>query len=381
MDHRHILWLAALAGMLALLASGCFGDNLAGRLCNAHGDCEEGWVCVQGGCAPACTTNESCPRGQACGDDGICGIPQEGRCDGDFDCERGTFCDQGVCRDVPVAVAPLCRECDGTAGACGPETNFCLRDPYTFERFCGLDCSSNPCPLGYRCVEIKSGGTVYGHQCVPRNGSPCPDPYDAPPQQQCAVDGDCQPGYACDGGACVLEDEDECTYDYQCGDGYRCYNGECEAYVAPGCTVDGDCDLNYRCQDSECVYYEAPECYDDYDCNPGYSCNDGSCVIDDTCTQDNQCGVGYICEDGSCISCANDTYYDNWNGFPQTFMQSYCVGCHAGYADHASVAAGADGILSSTVYVPYTMPPANAAQPEVNDRNRLGQWLRCGARY
>ena len=48
-----------------------------------------------------------------------------------------------------------------------------------------------------------------------------------PPPIPCDHDGDCQAGYVCRNGYCVLDITPDCTDDDDCPDGYVCKNGKC----------------------------------------------------------------------------------------------------------------------------------------------------------
>ncbi len=327
-----LLRLLCVAAANAALLCACnnTGQNinteLPGRLCETNADCISDFVCVQGGCVPPCNAVTPCPEGSEC-KGGVC-LAFGGECDFDFDCPLGRYCDKGRCRPIPAErPAPLCEPCTGRTGECGPNVNnLCLRSPGTGARFCGLDCSEVPCPTGYECKEIREGIRSFGFNCVPRNGSPCPEGTPVEPAS---------------------------------------------------CLQDGDCDVGYLCQDGVCTAGAGPECTVDGECGSGYACVDGTCLPEGgTCTADAECGAGYVCQEETCAPC--DLGGDTWEGFANPFLQQYCTGCHAGYASYDAVVASKNLILSSTVDAPYTMPK-DPPYPSEADRARLGLWLRCGA--
>ena len=92
----------------------------------------------------------------------------------------------------------------------------------------------------------------------------------------------------------------ECADDAECDTGYLCEAGECILEVL-GCSDDYDCDVGYFCQEGDCVVQEF-ECSLDSDCLTGEVCEDGICVASlPNCASDSDCSSGYICEGGDCI--------------------------------------------------------------------------------
>jgi hypothetical protein len=68
----------------------------------------------------------------------------------------------------------LCSYCE-IDEHCGDYKDLCITDKLTFASYCGRDCKTKPCPVGYKCIELPKN--IYGHpkgephkQCVPTLG-------------------------------------------------------------------------------------------------------------------------------------------------------------------------------------------------------------------
>jgi len=83
-----------------------------------------------------------------------------------------------------------------------------------------------------------------------------------------------------------------------------------------------------------------------------------------------------------CPTGGTDLTYDN---FGKAFFSSYCDSCHAGsqkpsLGTAAEIASWADQIYAQAGDGNSSMPPGNAsAQPSVDERSNLAEWLACGA--
>ncbi len=71
-----------------------------------------------------------------------------------------------------------------------------------------------------------------------------------------------------------------------------------------------------------------------------------------------------------------------WETFGQTFMTSWCVGCHAAYGDPARVrrdARAIDGVAGAGPNGVNTEMPEGTLRPTREEREALATWLACGA--
>jgi len=317
-------------------ANQCSSGNCTDGVCcddACQGQCE---ACDVAGHVGTCTPVEGAPHGsrQQCKGTGtVCG----GACDGVNTLSCSYPGDETVCRDASCtnAVAVLEASCDG-AGSCPSEQT--------------VDCSP------YGCV---------GDQC----------------DGDCTVDEDCEDGYFCAAGMCLLQFEtgETCATDNQClsgfcTDGVCCdsaCDGQCEACDLAGsegsclpvegvphggrspCPGTGICGAvcdgveRYSCvypgQEQECspascnagVQTSAAYCDGEGSCEEAnqvscgnYVCGDSVCLT--SCNDDEDCVVGFVCEAGACIERDQG---DNGDG-----------GC--GCAAHGSGALGMAGILA-----------------------------------
>lgn len=231
--------------------------------CRDNGDCPLGDPCINGQCNPApgaCNENSYCEFGQSCSatntcvphrlDDVICspcdsrvcltnddcpaGVPCVGAsalalgtcaaCGGDPDifclidasipatpCTSDSQCTQGTCKKRQCLQDSDCETGTCEGGSAGglfdpPTIGFCSAGACGAE-FCGTDAcddTSDPCPRGYSCGEIR---TVF-KPCT-RNGGECDG------QEACSAD---LGGENNNAGFC------SCDSDADCADGSTCVN-------------------------------------------------------------------------------------------------------------------------------------------------------------
>lgn len=83
--------------------AGCCASNL---------DCGRGQKCSLNRCIAECTTDDECPEGKTCNEQGACTRVESGGCKADGDCGSGLLCkegkcvnDQGECQLQPVPFA------------------------------------------------------------------------------------------------------------------------------------------------------------------------------------------------------------------------------------------------------------------------------------
>jgi parallel beta-helix repeat protein len=118
-------------------------------------------------------------------------------CESSDDCKYDERCTQGACEKVPE-------------GGCGTYSN------HEWESYeC---CSSSDCGQGEQCTE---------HECVQR---------EVPQPTGCTLDNECQQGYVCASGACILPPPvpPECVEDGDCESGFVCTNTVCVETPTPG---------------------------------------------------------------------------------------------------------------------------------------------------
>jgi hypothetical protein len=278
----YMLRKALLGGLIAtsLLFAGCAlylgeRDGRDGRGSGDYGYCDETgcYECDDYGCWPVgtpggeCSTNEDCPGGCYCNEDGVC--DEAGFCRVDDDCDDGFVCDERascvpegedqrddeeveICEDH--ADCPLGEYCDAETGTCE------LSDT----------CNSRECGAGWECDDRNT--------CVPQ---PCDDHDECVEGSYCEEDsGSCIPTERCD-------DEGQCS-----AEGYECDFSR-DTCVPEG-EYPGSCGGEITCDEEApaCDNGEAPLIKD--------GCFTGECLAVDQCdVAPTQCE--YIPEEGMCI--------------------------------------------------------------------------------
>lgn len=196
--------------------SGCFGcldDSkracwpLPYEPCDQAGQCKDGAVCTNHGCATVCKADADCRPAEKCTTDGFCaptgaathpmtpGTTQT--CAVDADCGGGYACLNGSC---------------GHALSCGIPSLLCASDEQCGT---GRSCDSGACH-----ALCPSGACPIGQAC---NAGLCVDA--APPKAECLIDFDCGPAHRCINAAC----HPLCATDSQCGRMAFCDAGVCRA--------------------------------------------------------------------------------------------------------------------------------------------------------
>ena len=204
----------------------CIGGTCAPRVtCLNDGQCDDGALCVDNACRPACVADADC--GVSLGGfglntcvDGRC----LARCLNDATCIGGGICEGNIC------ITEQCQQpadCDGdnvlcTAGRCETFTP-CASDEGCFDANLRCDLEGDP----VRCVERP----------LCRNDAAC------------GIDGIC------------LDDHcrpvDGCFDDADCSDlDDECVGGRCVRQ--PACRSEVDCDAGQRCVNLRCVDAPAP---------------------------------------------------------------------------------------------------------------------------
>jgi len=316
----------------AVFGGGCMGPSqfrcAAGLVCvggsvSVTGTCRE---CISSPASVSVQTNTqtgvqvvtTCPAGSSCTATGRCSqtVTVVGQpCSSYMVCQGALFCSNGVCS-----------ECSANSDCKG--AHYCYKGRcYPYALFGGT-CSQNiPCMSGLPCVNVSSLGLV------------C---------RECAVDGDCRPGYYCSHqgrchayatintgcggpgrtrclppakcfgvagaatGQCL-----ECSRDSDCSTGLpgqsrRCNTakGTCETLVTVGqpCGPGGAglCSTGLQCVLAYCV-----ECTANSECGPAQYCSGGRCFNfkfwGQTCGSVGLvCGADLVCVNGQCRQCGRN---------------------------------------------------------------------------
>lgn len=187
-----------------------FGACYQDRTCNSGLTCAMGKSCDAVGLATCCLAESTAPastgaNGEACN--------QDGACNSGLACITGGAC----------GVAGCCVETGQANGACTSEGDCDEGFECRFDPECDPEVNAGTC-----CMFVDEPGPV-------GSGGPLPNP----PEEGCASDGSCQPGFACVQGP-ICDDLVNCCV--QAGDvGQPCLaGGTCsEALV---CSDDPECD-------------------------------------------------------------------------------------------------------------------------------------------
>jgi hypothetical protein len=167
--------------------------KMFGEPCNDKSECETE-ICIFTGLGGICS--RLCPPA----------------CPGGFGCfgVLGGGIDPGAVVDVCVPITTqLCTPCMAASECSAGGKDLCL-PASTGGTFCGRDCSTIACPMGYSCQNITQGGNMF-KQCVPNSGScDCNSPANMGLTQSCQITtpfGMCTGSRTCNGasgwGACA----------------------------------------------------------------------------------------------------------------------------------------------------------------------------------
>lgn len=144
----------------------------------------------------------------------------------------------------------------------------------------------------------------------------------------CNATAECDEGFVCAAGYCILEDRacsatspcpgdlsccggtckegGCCLADVDCGGNGYCNSGACIPGSRGACDSDADCGGDAQCLTNvrQCV-----ECVGTADCAPGYSCSPANaCTTDSGCSAGSCLQQGKVCapEQGACRNCVSD---------------------------------------------------------------------------
>ncbi|HEU5058739.1 MAG TPA: hypothetical protein VFU21_19535 [Kofleriaceae bacterium] len=127
--------------------------------------------------APGGATGVRCDGDQDCAS-GHCldlsaGAVCTDTCDGDGECPEGWSCvgvigveSPDIATPVCVPDGPLCASCEVSTACAQVGSDLCVTDSEG-DGFCARDCSAVGCPAGYACREMDGGA----QQCVPQSGA------------------------------------------------------------------------------------------------------------------------------------------------------------------------------------------------------------------
>lgn len=243
-------------------------EDIPARSCTTHEDCPEGESCQRSACPTCDPSNPDCVPAECPGYCAAEAAPPATECSTDADCgpdETCTLVDS--CRPCDTTVDPNCQsgDCAGAGGFCSPRpAPACTTD---------ADCSN-----GDVCI-LESSESCASSGCAcpsdgdedPNNDPPCECDPAEPPVCTTETFAFCGPRYL-----------DDCTVDADCGPGFAC-----EVAAACPCTIDSDGNETCDCPastEASCVLVRV-ECTDDTDCADGLTCVEEAasapCLVDE----------------------------------------------------------------------------------------------------
>ena len=195
--------------------------------CDSTPDCEDGLVCVEGGCAApsdVCQFDLQCGGGRVCIDNAC-----RDRCASDDECGGGHVCERGACM-----ASPSC-ESDSMCGG---------------DAVCFVDRCYATCDSGGDAGACGEGEMCFAGLCRP----------DVRPRPFCSSDDDCAPGHLCVGGVCRTpcpsgQDVECLRADSQlirCGDTGEHLLCFTDHELNPECFSASDCSAGQHCIDATC---------------------------------------------------------------------------------------------------------------------------------
>ena len=203
--------------------------------------------------------------------------------------------------------------------------------------------SDQQCPAHTKCIHNNCTALKAGDTCDEKIA--CPENMickEGKCSQYCEIDDDCENGYICKLGDCLLKDcsnnlcnnsisQISCNDNNDCPENFHCdmnlHQCKEDENISHRCIDDSDCDPDMVCHvDSGQCVEEDVDCQSDADCENDRECNieTGNCE-EDRCTSDSDCFNGEKCdvESGECLAiegcedntdCLNGEYCDRETG-------------------------------------------------------------------
>ena len=154
--------MARLLVALGLLAGGACESRGAGAPCTSHGQCDDGYQCLDQICSPRCESNSVCGDGYRCTDSGLCNLVVSSigdRCQSEWDCGLKQSCVLDASDpNNDQQLEASCQE-QGVGGNVGSD---CTADSDCRNNLCSLGHCSQVCQLNSDCPQDT------GCEAIPR---------------------------------------------------------------------------------------------------------------------------------------------------------------------------------------------------------------------
>jgi len=297
------------------VCSSCRGDSECGGFLDL---CVENLITNEHFCGKVCDPTDlgSCPAGFGCVD--LSGdksgpfqcVPNSSTCDGYCDaapgdlaraesqCGFGRTCDDAVFACVDAVDGRLCASCnddDDCRQGSTAKDKLCIVNVPSGEAFCGSDCSTEACPLGFSCIDVDAFGQTH-KQCVPTRGSCLSGTGRLGDECTTNGAGDCLTGICLDFGSVDLCSA-RCSADADCSQGgvnYTCCSltpdgTAFDCSQAPAAGAEGVCAPKGGAFGADCTPGQAP-------CRGGVCLDIGTArLCTQLCQSDTECPDNFRC--------------------------------------------------------------------------------------